>query len=241
MDAKSLRHRVDSVYQYKHIPVHAPIAVHEFVASWISAHVDRGLKVCDIGCGSGAMSQRLLDCGYEVIGLDHDLSDFQPRTIKTLRGGIAENQETLSRLGPVECAVALEVIEHTENPIEFLQELKRTRIPNILMSFPNLHEIHNVLYFCRRGEFSWWNPDSYYSVGHITLLTDWLFERHCDYVGLDIVEKQYLDLFRPKRTRAFFAYLLARLISNSKVDLRKRLAGAVVYVLRNPYADGPDD
>ena len=124
--------------------------------------------------------------------------------------------------------VALEVIEHTRDPVRFLASLRMLKTKVALLSFPNLHEIHNHIEFIRRGHFSWWNPGAYDEVGHRTLMVDWLLEKQCREIGAEVVEFIYLDRFIPSTPRAWLAYFLARITSNDLVPFKKRINASVL-------------
>lgn len=226
-----LRHRTGSIYEYRDIPVNAPIAVHEAAITWIRSHVSYKQVICDIGCGAGAFAQRLLDNGYEnVVAVDEDFGEFRPAGPRRYVGDIVRLSARIREEVIPACVVALEVIEHTTNPIEFLKALRETGARWILVSFPNLHEAHNLYWFATRGEFGWWNRDSYDSIGHRTIMVDWLFEKHCEHAGLRVTERMYLDPLRVAGLRSVLFSVFTRLVSLGRVGYEERRASSVMYV-----------
>ena len=123
----------------------------------------RGLRVLDIGCGGGLLSESLARLGFEVIGIDSSLSsiniarahasEFLPEHQHNER---AKGQDDSGRVGgrasflPIsyhhaslsdfakqqpspprfDFICALEVIEHTDDPQEFLELASRLLRPN---------------------------------------------------------------------------------------------------------------
>ena len=122
--------------------------------------------------------------------------------------------------------------KHTFNPVDFLRTLKMWHPKVIIVSFPNIHEAHNLLWFFRKGYFCWWNPDSYQEIGHRTIMIDWLFEKHCEEVGLAVVQTDYIDEFMPNGLRSTCFYWAVRTACRVGLSHRKRLTGSVLVVAR---------
>jgi 2-polyprenyl-6-hydroxyphenyl methylase/3-demethylubiquinone-9 3-methyltransferase len=85
-----------------------------------------GLKVLDIGCGGGLISEPLCRLGAQVTGLDPS-----PEAIEAARAHAAAQalpvtyingtaQDLAARGGTFDCVVAMEVIEHVPDAPEFL-------------------------------------------------------------------------------------------------------------------------
>jgi SAM-dependent methyltransferase len=79
----------------------------------------------------------------------------------------------------VDYAVAVEIIEHLENPMFFLREIKRVTRKLAVVTCPN------------GIESGWYTPEKYDSEGHISMLSDWLMEKHFEKLGLKVVEKRF--------------------------------------------------
>ena len=105
-------------------------------------------RILDLGCGSGALLERLAGMGYrDLTGVD-----IKPPASE---GCITYSQADLDcfRLdcpdGAFDLALAVEVIEHIENPGLFLAELARLLRPGGIGLFttPNLHSAQAKLLF----------------------------------------------------------------------------------------------
>lgn len=117
--------------------------LHAHVISHVLKAVpDRDGVILDVGCGTGALLAQLRDRGYrQLTGLDIS----PPRDV----AGIGFHSVDLD--GPllpiadqsVDLALAVEVIEHMENPGALLGEIRRTLRPSghFLLTTPNVHSV----------------------------------------------------------------------------------------------------
>ncbi|KAJ1258060.1 hypothetical protein BS78_10G045400 [Paspalum vaginatum] len=103
-----------------------------------SAKPLEGLKVIDIGCGGGILSEPLAQMGATVTGIDavdrnikiasiHAASDPTTASIE-YRCTTAEELVKEKRL--FDAVISLEVIEHVANPLEFCESLSALTVPN---------------------------------------------------------------------------------------------------------------
>ena len=61
---------------YAGIPMHAAPGVHEHALRLVKAKVHPKARILDVGTGSGALSARLHDAGFDVLACDLDASDY---------------------------------------------------------------------------------------------------------------------------------------------------------------------
>ena len=62
---------------YKNIPIYADSEEpHKVIADQIKTLLPNGRSVLDLGSGAGALSQRIIDIGYEVTAADISQDDF---------------------------------------------------------------------------------------------------------------------------------------------------------------------
>uniref|UniRef100_A0ACD5XW34 Uncharacterized protein n=1 Tax=Avena sativa TaxID=4498 RepID=A0ACD5XW34_AVESA len=103
-----------------------------------SAKPLEGLKVIDVGCGGGILSEPLARMGATVTGIDavdrnikiahiHAASDPTTASIEycctTAEDLVKENKQ-------FDAVISLEVIEHVANPLEFCKSLSDLTVPN---------------------------------------------------------------------------------------------------------------
>lgn len=89
----------------------------EEVAGRISATMG-SRNLIEVGCGKGTFLEMLLERGVEVTGFDATYTGSNPRVIKSLfEPGIIRNSAT--------GLILRHVLEHVQNPVDFLFQLKK--------------------------------------------------------------------------------------------------------------------
>lgn len=233
-------HKVQTGYYYKGHTIHATRGLHERAMEMLLAIYPAGGKhVLDMGCGSGAFTQRLHDHGFTTTSADIDLGTF---ALNSEAHQLDLNGDFHTTLGTqrYEVIVALEVIEHLENPLDFLRKVKGLMDQNSLLviSFPNAYLHYAVKAFVSGGTFANWDVYQYWNSGHQTIMTDWLFEQHLKKVGLAVREKQFcapVEFPRPMLKRLIYqlSFLILRLLS-PRISAAARLSDALVFVVGQP-------
>jgi 2-polyprenyl-3-methyl-5-hydroxy-6-metoxy-1,4-benzoquinol methylase len=93
--------------------------------------------------------------------------------------------------------VAIEVIEHLENPRHFFREASRVAKEFIIITTPNLLSPYNRREFYEKGGFDWHNREKYLAetapLGHITPIFIWQIEQICKDLGLKLEKVEYVD------------------------------------------------
>lgn len=144
-------------------------------------------RILDLGCGSGALLERLAGMGYrDLTGVD-----ISP---PASGGSITYRQADLDcfRLdcpdGAFDLALAVEVIEHIENPGLFLAELARLLRPGGIGLFttPNLHSAQAKLLFGLTDRLKQF--DSKGDPTHITPIVLFPFTRLLNRHGFSVLE-----------------------------------------------------
>jgi SAM-dependent methyltransferase len=140
---------------------------------WIRQHFVSPAVILDLGAGTHVWRAR----DTQIIGVDrirrNRCSNSGDFLLCDLNRGIPLRSKT------VDYAVAVEVIEHLENPRLFLREIQRLVKKKAIVTCPN------------GIESGWYNPWTYGFLGHITIITAWLLEKHFRHAGLQILEKRY--------------------------------------------------
>jgi SAM-dependent methyltransferase len=234
-------HRATSGRTYKGIYIHAAPGLHESVSEKIRmSPTTVGKRTLELGCGSGALTQRLTDDGFEVRAVDLELDGFQADAEAE---AMDLNHDFADRLGDGEydLIVAVELLEHLENPHHFLRQVAKLMTPQtrLWLSFPNLHLYMSTWKFLRDTSFISWNIHQYWETGHQTLLPGWLFEQHLKKAGLAVEEKDFvapldLRLAHPnplKRLLSFAVLAVIRLLTPDVSDQQRR-ANCVLYCVR---------
>jgi SAM-dependent methyltransferase len=235
-------HRPDTDEQYGGISIHAAPGLHASAMDILLRHCKAGGAVLDLGCGSGAFTKRLQDHGYRTTSVDLSLRDFalpSESLEMDLNGEFADRLDAKQ----FDAIVALEVVEHLENPLHFLRQLKRLSGPEtvIFLSFPNIYMYVSFVAFIQDGTFGDWSPRLYWETGHQTVMPVWLFEEHLRKIGLSAEEKHYCAPLRlPAGPRGWMHRSLMRVLSlvSRKISYEARRNESVLFVVRSRAAAG---
>lgn len=188
-----LTHRFRTGHEYKGIAIHAAPGVHDYAAELAQANLPDGARVLDIGSGSGALAARLTDIGYKVLATDIDLRGFSAPCPSAVWDASDERSPPPEAHGTFDAVCAVEILEHTENPLAALRNCKRMLRPGgyLIASTPNVCHPRSRLKFLLRGAPSYFGPGEYKGSGHRSLLPDWMLQLHLDAVGFDITRVAY--------------------------------------------------
>ncbi|MDQ3056918.1 MAG: methyltransferase domain-containing protein [Pseudomonadota bacterium] len=179
---------------YQGIPIFAAPGLHELALACLSSVMPAtaSVDVLELGAGGGAMSLRLADHGYRVWASDLFEDSFTPRA-KIPFQTLDLNRPFAEAVGrQFDAVVALELVEHLENPHHFLRQCRVLLRPGgtLLLSTPNLANPVSQAMFVRDGVFQWFGDDDYREQGHIMPLAPMVLRRcateagfACDWEG----------------------------------------------------------
>ena len=212
--------------------------LHPHVAAKVRAlAADPDTRILDLGCGSGALLERLAGLGYrQLTGVDIR----PPAATAAIRYEQADLD--LFRLdaadGSFDLALAVEVIEHIENPGLFLAELARLLKPGGLALFttPNLHSAQAKLLFALGDRLKQFDAKG--DPTHITPIVLFPFTRLLSRHGLTVLESWGFPLDGSSPTSRPVMQLVASLL---RPLLRTRIAhgDTLCLLLQRSGADHP--
>jgi 2-polyprenyl-3-methyl-5-hydroxy-6-metoxy-1,4-benzoquinol methylase len=231
---------IRGVRNYKNIPIRAAEGLHEACFDIVKRQYPDGARVLDIAAGAGAFSMRLRDAGYEVVGNDIDDENWPAADIPKLKIDLNEPLDYSLLIPPYDLIVAMEVIEHLQNPEKLLSDCKELvkEGGNILISTPNVLDQDSRFMFLRKGMFYHFSPQSYFDTGHQTVLPYWLLELLFSQSKLEIVERKFAGSRRVqldiRNLRALSSYLITRALKPlMKTRFRGELeANCIIYLLQ---------
>jgi 2-polyprenyl-3-methyl-5-hydroxy-6-metoxy-1,4-benzoquinol methylase len=158
----------------------------------------RGRSI-DLAAGSGYTSRRLKELGFEITAYDIFTDQFVPRDITIRKADL--NQALPEDSGSLDAVLALEVIEHLENPRAFLREIARVLKPggSLVLSTPNIVTVGSKLRFAFREELELFfndvsrtrDPFCDEASGHISPLLPWLLNMFVKDAGMTVVQTGY--------------------------------------------------
>jgi 2-polyprenyl-3-methyl-5-hydroxy-6-metoxy-1,4-benzoquinol methylase len=136
-------------------------AIYRAVKAVVSARGGSGV-LADVGCGRGALWPHLRPLFTRCIGVDAVRYDGLPAEVE-FRAVDLEREPLPIETGAVNVAVAVETIEHLENPRALVRELGRITRPGglVVITTPNQRSLLSLLTLVVTGEFSAFRENSY--------------------------------------------------------------------------------
>lgn len=136
-------------------------------------------RVLNLGAGRGGISWLLHQAGYEVTSLDLHPEHFMA---EGLTCGFADlNQSLPFSDGGFDVVLAVEVVEHLENPWHFMREAIRVLRGDgvLIMTTPNLDSLPSRLGYMFDGLFPYFREQSFVGCYHVSPIFPWTVERCC--------------------------------------------------------------
>ncbi len=96
-----------------------------------------GKKILDVGCANGDYIKILQDNGFNCTGIDINPEYIDKALEKGLNAYVMRGDNLDFPDNSFDTILLFEVLEHVENPLEVLKELKRVAKKNILITVPN--------------------------------------------------------------------------------------------------------
>ena len=152
------------------------IAVKETLRKLILPH--KKYEVLDIATGAGAFAQRLID-DFPNIALDcNDLA--HRKKLKNVKINFKKDLNANFNFNKkYDLIVAVEIIEHLENPSHFIKKMKDHLKPNgiIILTTPSINSFFDRIWFFVYGyHFYFGKQGILNSGGHITVCFEWLLK-----------------------------------------------------------------
>lgn len=104
-------------------------------------------SILDIGCGTGYISQQLKNHSSFCVGCDFDKARIKFAKDLGICVVLGDGKNLPFRSSSFDGVVAIELLEHVQNPEDILKEIKRVSKGSVLITVPNepLHRIMNFL------------------------------------------------------------------------------------------------
>jgi 2-polyprenyl-3-methyl-5-hydroxy-6-metoxy-1,4-benzoquinol methylase len=163
--------------------------MHTMVAELLSARHASGV-LADVGCGNGDFARVVRGRFRDIMAIDAVHYDGLPADVTFLRADLDSARLPLDD-GSMDVAVAVEVIEHLENPRAFVRELVRVTRPGgwVVVTTPNQLSALSLLTLLVKGRFSAFQERDY--PAHRTALLEIDLRRIAEECGLENVEVAY--------------------------------------------------
>jgi SAM-dependent methyltransferase len=110
------------------------------VSELLHAYVPADASIVDVGCGAGAYGPPLIAAGHEWLGLEanaHCCGILERRQLPFRKVDGAQVRLPAAD-GEFDCAICIEVVEHTKDPEAFVAQIARITRRRALFSVPNM-------------------------------------------------------------------------------------------------------
>lgn len=149
-------------------------------------HFAKESRILVLGSGGGAFDQRLVDEGFKHI----TSVDFRPDFFRATNTTFIERDLNLdfNDLGTFDLIIAIELIEHLENPAHFMRNVAACLAAkgSVVVTTPNIESGPSRVAFLTMGTLSFFTQEDMYGSGHISPLLHHIFAFHTKNAGLSI-------------------------------------------------------
>ena len=173
----------------------AGVGTHELVLELFRKFLPAPVRVMDLAAGQGAFSIKLRDLGHEVHAVDVSRDQWKvpdiPITIADLDTEFAA--EIVDTGDKFDALVAIEIIEHLENPFRFIRECSKLLKPGglLFLTSPNVEAINSRLMFLYTGRLNGFGAYETVRPAHITPIFKWKLDMMLDEARFSILHESY--------------------------------------------------
>jgi len=185
-------------------------AIYQLVASALERRRISGKLLVDVGCGTGGLLDFVNRYAAHYVGVDVIHYEDFPAAAEFKQIDLDTGQSKLPN-DYADIVVAVETIEHLENPRAFMRELIRLAKPGgwVIVTTPNQLSLLSLLTLVIKKQYQFFQEADY--PAHITALLEIDLTRIANECGLVDVQIEYSMHGRLVFTNWHYPRLLARL------------------------------
>lgn len=157
-------------------------------------------RVLNVGAGRGGISQLLNQAGYQVSSVDLHPEHFSARELECKFADL--NLSLPFHEHRFDIVLAVEVIEHLENPWHFIREAIRVLVEDgvLIVTTPNVSSLPSRLAYLTEGLFPYFRDNSFSGCYHATPIFPWTISRCCQTTSAKIELVSYSRIDWPRET-----------------------------------------
>ena len=173
----------------------AGVGTHEVVLELVNRFLPDKARIADLAAGEGAFSIRLRDLGHEVEAVDASSERWKVDSIPVRIADLDSefSSELAAEGGKFDAVVAIEIIEHLENPFRFVRECSKILKPGglLFLTTPNVEAVSSRLIFLYTGRLKAFGAYETVRPAHITPIFKWKLDMILDEAGFEVVHEGF--------------------------------------------------
>lgn len=196
-----------------------------YMFQFLDRFVEKGSNVLDVGCGTGEISEKLIELGHTVRGVDFSQVAIDICLNKELNATVVDLDECIPFTNDeFEVVWAGDVIEHVFDPIGLFDEMSRVLSPSGILLFTIPYDLHISNRIRMLFGTSYQEPiyKKHGQCKHHTFFTDGLAEYMMSRSGFELLDKVFVNRI-PLLNKKF----------SSRQQVTKFVGQSIVYACRN--------
>ncbi len=169
----------------------AGVGTHEIVFELIKEHLPNPSRVADLAAGEGAFSVKLKELGHDLLAIDFNNDNWKVPDIPLKNENFDSEfaEKILKDDNKFDAVVAIEIIEHLENPFRFVRECAKLLKPNglLFLTTPNVEAVHSRLIFLYSGRLNAFGAYETVRPARITPIFKWKLEMILEEAGFETI------------------------------------------------------
>lgn len=204
----------------------ARTGLHDRVIELVKEHFPEKARIADLAAGQGAFSVRLRDLGHDVTAIDGFSDGWKVPDIELKIQNFDSEfaGEIVADDNKFDAVVAIEIIEHLENPFRFARECAKLLKPGglLFLTSPNVESVYSRIIFFYTGRLNSFGAYETVRPAHITPIFKWKLDMLLNEAGLETVREEFdEEIFGPDanfkvRLSLTLAKLIAPFVKGSK-------------------------